>query len=82
MAQWLRICLPMQGTQVQSLVGEDPTFHGATKPEHCNYEVHVPQPKRSLQTTMKSLCIAMKDVSATTKILQATNKTQTSQMNK
>ena len=24
MAQWLRICLPMQGTQVQSLVWEDP----------------------------------------------------------
>ena len=24
-AQWLRICLPMQGTQVQFLVWEDPT---------------------------------------------------------
>ena len=30
-AQWLRICLPMQGTQVQALVREDPTYRGATK---------------------------------------------------
>ena len=32
MAQWLRICPPMQGTRVQSLVGEDPTCCGTTKP--------------------------------------------------
>ena len=31
-AQWLRIHLPMEGTQVQALVQEDPTCHGATKP--------------------------------------------------
>ena len=36
-AQWLRIHLPMQGTRVQSLVQEDPTCHGATKPVHHNY---------------------------------------------
>ena len=36
-AQWLRIRLPMQGTQVQALVREDPTCHGATKPVHHNY---------------------------------------------
>ena len=35
--QWLRICLPMQGTRVQSPVREDPTCHGATKPMHHNY---------------------------------------------
>ena len=29
---WLRIGLPMQGTQVKSLVLEDSTCHGATKP--------------------------------------------------
>ena len=34
--QWLRICLPMQGTRVQALVREDPTCHGATKPVHHN----------------------------------------------
>ena len=36
-AQWLRIHLPMQGTQVQSLVREDPTCCRATKPVHHNY---------------------------------------------
>ena len=35
--QGLRICLPMQGTQVRSLVQEDPTCHGATKPVRHNY---------------------------------------------
>ena len=35
--QWLRIRLPMQGTQVQSLVWEDPTCRGATKPMHHNH---------------------------------------------
>ena len=28
---WIRIHLPMQGTQIWSLVQEDPTCHGATK---------------------------------------------------
>ena len=36
-AQCLRIRLPMQGTQVQALVWEDPTCRGATKPMHHNY---------------------------------------------
>ena len=36
-AQWLRIHLPMQGTQVRALVREDPTCRGATKPERHNY---------------------------------------------
>ena len=35
--QWLRICLPMQGTRVQALVWEDPTCRGATKPVRHNY---------------------------------------------
>ena len=30
--KWLKILLPMQGTRVQSLVWEDSTCHGATKP--------------------------------------------------
>ena len=37
-AQWLRIRLPMQGTWVRSLVQEDPTCCGATKPLHHNYQ--------------------------------------------
>ena len=36
-AQCLKIRLPMQGTRVWSLVREDPTCRGATKPAHHNY---------------------------------------------
>ena len=36
-AQWLRIRLPMHRTQVRSLVQEDPTCCGATKPVRHNY---------------------------------------------
>ena len=36
-AQWLRIHLPMQGTRVQALVREDPTWHRATKPMRHGY---------------------------------------------
>ena len=36
-AQWLRICLPMQGTRVRALVCEDPTCRGATRPVSHNY---------------------------------------------
>ena len=36
-AQWLRICLPMQGTQVRTLVWENPTCRGATKSVCHNY---------------------------------------------
>ena len=35
-AQWLRIRLPMQGTQVRALVWEDPTYRGATGPVSHN----------------------------------------------
>ena len=35
--QWLRIRLPVHGTQVWSLIQEDSTCCGATKPVHCNY---------------------------------------------
>ena len=37
MTQWLRICLPMQGTRVRALVQEGPTCRGATKPVRHNY---------------------------------------------
>ena len=36
-AQWLRICLPMQRTRVRALVWEDPTCRGATRPVSHNY---------------------------------------------
>ena len=35
--QWLRVCLPMQGTRVRALVWEDPTCRGATRPVSHNY---------------------------------------------
>ena len=37
MVQWLRLCLVMQGTPVWSLVQENRTCHGATKPLCHNY---------------------------------------------
>ena len=37
MVQWLRICLLTQGTQVLSLVWEDPTYQGATDPVSHSY---------------------------------------------
>ena len=36
-AQWLRICLLMQGTQVRAVVWEDPTCRGATRPVSHGY---------------------------------------------
>ena len=43
-AQWLRICLPMQGTWVPSLAWEDPTCLGATKAVGHNYEACALEP--------------------------------------
>ena len=36
-AQWLRIRLPMQGTQIRSLVWENPTCRGAANSVSHNY---------------------------------------------
>ena len=36
-AQWLRVCLLMQGTRVRALVWEDPTCQGAAGPVSHNY---------------------------------------------
>ena len=43
-AQWLTICLPMQGTWVKTLVREDPTCRGATKPVRHNYQACAVEP--------------------------------------
>ena len=37
MAQWLRVCLPMQGARVRALVWEDLTCRGAAGPVSHNY---------------------------------------------
>ena len=67
-AQWLRICLPMQRTQVRALVWEDPTCCGATGPLSHNYwacacRACAPQQEKPWQweaTTMRSPRTAMK----------------------
>ena len=46
--QWFRIHLPMQGTWIRSLIQEDPTCCGATKPWCHNY--------RSLRALEAMLC--------------------------
>ena len=46
-AQWLRILLPMQGTQVWALVWEDPTCSGAT--EARTPRAHAPQQEKPPQ---------------------------------
>ena len=43
-AQWLRICLPMQGTRVRALVREDPTCRGAARPVCHNYRACALEP--------------------------------------
>ena len=59
-AQWLRICLPMQGTRVRALVWEDPTCHGATRPmSHnywaCTFGACAPQQERPRQWEVRAL---------------------------
>ena len=46
--QWIRICLPMQGSPVQFLIQEYPTSRGATKPVRHNYWALAPR-ARALQ---------------------------------
>ena len=38
MVQWVRTCLPGQGTQVRSLIGEDPTCRGAAESMYTSTE--------------------------------------------
>ena len=54
--QWLRIRLPMQGTQVESLVWEDSTCHRATKPVCHDYRACAPQQEKMLLSCVQ-LCV-------------------------
>ena len=54
MIQWLRIYLPIQGTQVRFLVQEDPICHEqlslrTTTTEACTPRVHTLQQEKLLQ---------------------------------
>ena len=42
-AWWIRICLPMQQTRVQSLAWEDPTCHRAAKPVRQRFWALAPE---------------------------------------
>ena len=56
MVQWVRICLPIQGAQVQSLAQEDSTSLRATKSVHppsMALEPQLPKPKR-LEPVLRS----------------------------
>ena len=64
--QWLRICLPMEGTRVRSLVWEDPTCHGATKLVHHNYWACALEPTSHNYWSPRawSLCSATREATA------------------
>ena len=53
--QWIRICLPMQGTWVWSLVREYSTCHGASKPMCHNYRACLCSRAHELQPL--NLCV-------------------------
>ena len=55
--QWLRICLPMQGSRVRSLVREDPTCRGATKPMRHNYRACALEPTSCVPQLLKPACL-------------------------
>ena len=63
--RWLWICLTLQGTPVQSLIREDATCHGATKPMSRNYWACALEPmlcnKRRPSTITRSSCVAMRE---------------------
>ena len=61
-AQWLRVCLPMQGIRVRALVWEDPTCHGATRPVSHNSErpAHCDEEWPPLAATRESPCTETK----------------------
>ena len=65
---WRRIPLPMQETQVRSLIWEDPTRLGAVEPAHHNYWACAPDPGSPQATTTEarawSPCFATSEATA------------------
>ncbi|KAJ8777961.1 hypothetical protein J1605_014066 [Eschrichtius robustus] len=60
-AQWLRICLPMQGTWVRALVREDPTCRGAAEPVHYHNEKPARSNEDPIQTKIRGQKHFIKD---------------------
>ena len=55
--QWLRICLPIQGTWVWSLVLEDSTCHRAAKPAHNYWACVLELSSAATEASMPRACI-------------------------
>ena len=71
--QWWRICLPMQETRVRSLIWEDPTCLGASKPMSHNYRAWAPQLQSPHVTTTEagvpqSLCPTTREAATMTSL--------------
>ena len=66
-AQWLRIHLPTQETQVRSPVQEDPIYHGATNPMFQNYWACAPEPRSCnyWAHALQSPCFTAREATAT-----------------
>ena len=75
-AQWLRIHLPVQETQVQSLLQEDPTCLRATKPMYHNCGAGALEP---MDLSKRSRCNEKPVLSATRESPCTVTKTQHSQ---
>ena len=76
LVQWLRICLPIQGTWVPSLVWEDPTGHRTTKSVCPNYWACALEPGLCRK---RSHCKENSHTATREKPLQAATKTRHSQ---
>ena len=57
-AQWLRILLSVQGTQVRPLVWEDSTCHGATKSNTTSTEAQSLGTKRNSRALQPRVALA------------------------
>ena len=83
--QWSRICLPVQETQVLSLVPKDSACHKATEPvcHHCwAHGLQPLKPTRSEATAASGLCTATREqnpLMATRESPQAAMKTRCGQ---
>ena len=67
MVQWLSIHLPVKGTQVWSLVPEDPRFHRIPKPVYHSYlSPHALEPGKAPQWEARTLQLESSPRSTTT----------------
>ena len=57
-AQWLRICLPIQGTRFRALVWEDPTCRRACEPQLLSLRSRAREPQllSPRATTTEAVC--------------------------